>query len=211
MIAIGIDPSLKGTGLARLRLGLDTDRHTLVPRFEGACHITPNSKIENADLALRSESIWCEILEEMPIREPNVEVMVILEHPMTVVRGKKGQRNAASLPNYGYLVGYLSAQLMPYCKSRGWKYLRPSATEWTRFYPSTNKDKYKRRRVLLVAQMFELDPDILGPKSKAGDVADAVLLAHWGLTHAQEKDSPQEEAEAEEDDNQLRLRGQTHD
>lgn len=110
------------------------------------------------------------------------KITVVVETPQTITRGKMGQRSASSLPNYGMLVGAVLAHIR--AKHPGVDLREVSATEWTKHAPSTNGDRDKVRRVQAVEYHYPQLKGKLGAKTKAGNVADAILMGRWWAERA---------------------------
>lgn len=58
----------------------------------------------------------------------------------------------------------------------------PIAGQWSRGWcASVKDDEYKTARVAQVERLYRLSPGALGAKTSARDIADALLLAEWGV------------------------------
>jgi Holliday junction resolvasome RuvABC endonuclease subunit len=161
---IGIDPSLGCTGWA-----ITTGPETVV---EGGI-ITP----EGETLMERARSITDQLLA---IIKPLGRPAIVVETPATQRKawgGFKGQ-NPMSAAAYAFVVGVVVGRLEPY----GEPLLTVAPDEWAPRIRGAGraKDPYKTARVQYAAQLFNIKPEILGPKTVAGNVADALLLARWG-------------------------------
>lgn len=103
---------------------------------------------------------------------------VAVEFPFCRPRGgPKSKRSDLTLPTYG--MGVCAVV----CGVNAW--FEPGKVEcvpvdtWARGMPKD--DEYKTWRVRMAAQYYNRQPEEFGPKTIAGNVADAVLLARWVL------------------------------
>ena len=108
---------------------------------------------------------------------------MVVEFPASRPRAPRhqdfGPRSALSLPSYGVAVGAVFMQAVLHTPGR---VLTPASDEWpSRSVPRTAGDAHKEGRVRYVEGLYGLERGALGPKTRAGNVADAVLLAMWGL------------------------------
>jgi hypothetical protein len=110
--------------------------------------------------------------------------IVIVETPFEKTRGGAGQskRSVVTLPWYGVAVGAAICGAMRYLPGSDAKLGGVANDTWAKRYP-VGKDPYKTARVKLAADVYGRQPEEFGCKSKAGDVADAVLMARWLLTY----------------------------
>jgi hypothetical protein len=171
---VAFDPSLSCTGYAVLMADGE--------RLEDAGIIRADD--EQADQYTRAKSITEQALDVLEKYAKGAGgacpiAAVAIEAPRTNGAGMRGKRSTAHLPGYGMVVGTLTYGVDLLRSGYGFELMRPSATEWTRGFPPTNGDQHKERRVALVCHMFNLEADALGPKTIAGNVADAVLLGRW--------------------------------
>lgn len=167
MKVLGIDPSMGGTGMALLEGTPGTDgcivealRHT--PDGEG--------------VGDRAGDLAAFIHEYVRQRDPE---MIVVETPFRGARGGgHSTRSVMTLPAYGMAVGAACAavRLSPVGRRIA---VCVSADQWCKI--SNGKDPYKQNRVRFAAAIYGRQPEDFGPKSKAGDIADAILLARWGL------------------------------
>lgn len=107
---------------------------------------------------------------------------IIVEQPAASARagGRTFTRSVLTLPTYGG--GVASVYLAAVCAKPPEGLLTPAADEWPRnFAAPTKGDDHKQARVAQVRSWWQLGPDSLGVKSKAGNVADAVLMAQWAI------------------------------
>ena len=111
--------------------------------------------------------------------------VVVVETPFATPRGgPKAKRSAMTLPTYGMAVGAALAAV------DGWRrthdpaptLVTVPADEWSRGLAGTRDDAHKTKRVQAVAYLYQIDPSALGPKTIAGNVADAILMARWALS-----------------------------
>ena len=114
---------------------------------------------------------------------------VVIETPQTFMVRSKGTRSATTLPTYGRAVGIFEG----YCHS--WRDHTPhyfqihgvSASEWARGYKVPHGDNNKDSRVRALAFLTGQQLD-LGPKTHAGNVADAALMGLWWLRRDKAKE-----------------------
>lgn len=175
---LAIDPSIDETGAALLSTGGDPHRGDLM----GIWRVKP----EGDTIPERLVSLKAQVMVLVMDQNPDV---LVLEMPADQARGRGGQgftqRSVMTLPTYGAAVGILVGCLSD------WRYLPnsgartvlyPSSSDWTgRDVPSSRDDKYKERRVRYVEHLYRKERGSLGPKTAAGNIADAVLIARWGL------------------------------
>lgn len=105
---------------------------------------------------------------------------IVVEFPAAY--GRYGAHAATAIPKYGMAVGATYTLCVRHTR-RADDILTPGAGEWPgRDTPTTRGDPKKTGRVEYVCERFGLARKSLGPKCRAGDVADAILLADWGRT-----------------------------
>jgi len=175
-VIIAFDPSLSCTGFAVTSL----DGRSLVD-----CGIITDDASEGAGPYDRSKSIADQAMDLIEVyatrfRLGNGVRAVVVEQPQTFSIGLGGKRSAATAPNYGICVGVVTAGC-DFLRDAAYPFelLTPSASEWTRGYPGTKGDAKKRKRVAFAASLFGVPVEWFGPKTDAGNVADAALLGHW--------------------------------
>ena len=108
---------------------------------------------------------------------------VVIETPQTFMVRSKGKRSATTLPIYGQAVGFFQG----YCHS--WRDSTPhyfalhgvSASDWAKKYKVPEGDTNKEARVRAVQYKLGNMSLDLGPKTHAGNVADAILMGLWWL------------------------------
>lgn len=164
---LSFDPGLTTTGFAILSSdGKELLDHGVInPDCDGDAYSRAASIASLAVLEVRS------------IRDKLTTVVV--ESPQTYTKGKGNKRSLATLPNYGIAVGVITYAIDMEIKGTEIVLLRPSASSWTRGFARTKGDEHKTGRVLEVEDRFKLERGSLGPKTVAGNVADAVLLGCW--------------------------------
>ena len=110
--------------------------------------------------------------------------VVVVETPFATPRGgPKARRSAMTLPTYGMAVGAALAAV------DGWRLTHDPAPvlvtvpadAWSRGLAGTRDDEHKVKRVQAVVYLYGIAPEALGPKTLAGNVADAILMARWAL------------------------------
>lgn len=93
--------------------------------------------------------------------------------------GVSSARNIAYLPRYGVAVGWAMGAVLG-SEGPGWDWTEtPTASEWSKQIgaPGTKNDEHKTRRQDYIRRFLGIEMDIA--KSLGGDVADAILIAHW--------------------------------
>ena len=111
--------------------------------------------------------------------------VVVVETPFATPRGgpKKVKRSPVTLPTYGMVVGMVIGEVDV------WRLTHDPAPvlvtvpsdAWSKGLGSTWDDEHKTKRVRAVAYLYGIAPEALGPKTLAGNVADAILMARWAL------------------------------
>ncbi len=103
---------------------------------------------------------------------------VVIETPAMNMRGGR-DRAVTSGAAYGFCAGQVYRAML----SSGLIVTGTSATDWTKSLGSavrrTRGDTYKINRVRAVEYLIPAMKDRLGCKSKAGNVADAILIGRW--------------------------------
>jgi len=104
---------------------------------------------------------------------------LVIEFPLEATAGMAAKRTASTLPTYGLAVGSIAFGVR---WPAGLQVITPPA-EWAQLagLPGAKKDKHKEKRVRLVETIYGLQPGALGAKTKAGNAADAILLARWAV------------------------------
>jgi Holliday junction resolvasome RuvABC endonuclease subunit len=111
----------------------------------------------------------CELIEK---HQPSI---VAVEFPFAkAMPGGRARRSVMHLPTYGMAVGVVFAA----ARASGRTTVVVANDEWGRRFPTRGDDK-KRLRVLAVSGLYNIAPERMGCESKAGNVADAVLLARY--------------------------------
>jgi len=169
MKVLGIDPSMGGTGIALLEGEPGTDGKII----EAIRH-TPEGDGVGPKASALASFVVSYIREKLPD-------MIVIETPFEGARGgAHSKRSAITLPTYGMAVGAVCAAVQ-FCRipKHACGVLCVAADQWCKI--TTRQDPYKQGRVRYAAHIYGMQPEDFGPKSKAGDVADAVLLARFGL------------------------------
>lgn len=191
MILVAFDPSMSCTGVAVVK---DGPREN-APKFDNyresgtliqAMTITPEG--DTKDYAARLSSLFRQARDVLDEYEPSV---VVVELPSTHAPSQARGMQRVGQPIYGAAVGaVIAAAACPVNLETGKRIIPPGILAyppdvWTRSLPPlarrTRDDKYKTNRVQLAASIYLRRPEEFGAKSTAGDVADAVLLAEYGL------------------------------
>ena len=174
MLTLAFDPSLGCSGWALLSGAALADS-----TIEDAGTITLQDDAPLADrLAVLASDASDLVRQYQPDR-------IVVEFPEHRARGGGGfgARSVLSLPNYGAAVGALYIGV--YLASPETEILTPCPSEWVgrKQIPSSRGDEHKEKRVSYVEWLYPVWAGRFGPKTKAGNVADAVLLARWAVSH----------------------------
>ena len=105
----------------------------------------------------------------------------VVEMPFATKRPPAGAtRSVVNLPTYGVAVGVVLATVNPWMPLG--QILTPASDDWPRGWaPAVKGDRYKSARVQAANALYGLDLVAqCGSKSKAADMADALLMAEWG-------------------------------
>lgn len=144
--------------------------------------------LEASEVIARVQLIGREAKALVDDEEPSI---VAVELPSTFVPSQGRGMQRRGQPTYGMAVGaVIDAVSVPF----NFKQRRPITPPqvigwppdvWTRALPSgvrsTKDDQYKTARVEHAARMFNRRPEDFGPKTRAGDVADAVLIGRYAM------------------------------
>lgn len=167
---MGIDPSISCTGWALL----DSAKNQYDGGFIACGYIVPKKA---GDLTERiidlADALEARVKECNPGR-------IVLETPAATGRAMSGQRfkgTALTIPVYGAAVG---ACIVACSRSNACVMGTPS-DDWTKSpdTPRCNRDADKANRVEYVQRVWGIT--LAAPKSLAGNVADALLIARWGV------------------------------
>lgn len=172
MSVIAVDPSLTCTGYAII----NGDGTQIIEYGK----IKPDC---DGDAYERSLSIVQQVASVFRLHLDDWTEAVVVEQPQTYCKGLGGKRSAATAPNYGMVVGMVTMaiqQEMAHACPEA-ILLRPSASLWTRGKVGTKGDKDKTNRVRSVELQYGLPVGSLGCKTDAGNIADAIMLARWGV------------------------------
>ena len=174
MLTLAFDPSLGCSGWALLSGAALADS-----TIEDAGTITLQDDAPLADRLAVLASDASDLVRQL---KPD---QIVVEFPESRARGGGGfgARSVLSLPNYGAAVGALYIGV--YLAAPGLRILTPCPSEWVGRgrIPSSRGDEHKEKRVGYVEWLYPAWAGRFGPKTKAGNVADAVLLARWGISH----------------------------
>lgn len=172
MKILAFDPSLTCTGWALLRSHAEHPNGVIM----GMGYLQPDG-IPSDDLAVRildlAKGIGQRAAESMAD-------LIVIETPAATGRAPGGQSFRSTVmtaPVYGAAVG----ACITACGAFGVKVCGVPADKWTQGFgvPSSRGDTFKVRRVEYVCRQWGLES--LGPKTYAGNVADAVLIARWAM------------------------------
>lgn len=171
---VAFDPSIDATGYAAL---WDDGAHGTI--LEAGL-----IKTRPSDGASRQERLDDLIQQTAAVLKRHADTSAartaVVEFPFSRARpGGHATRSILSLPTMGMAVGAV------YATARAHGYptvLTPGSDEWPgNTVPPTRGDDHKTARVRYVESLYRLREGELGPKTTAGNVADAILLARWGI------------------------------
>lgn len=189
MKVLGIDPSISEAAAALLIAD-----GTTTGRLDRIWRIQPKA----GPLDERLERLAGDIEDIIEKMDPRV---IVVELPADQTRGKGGRgfqrRSVMTLPTYGAAVGAVVIAVKRWAPANtthgdALRMFFPSVSAWTKrdVPPATwrdpktgrsERDDRKRARVAFVEHLYKLKGGELGPESVAGNAADAVLLARWGM------------------------------
>ena len=167
---LSIDPSMTCTGWALF----EPTREKIVAHG----YVCPPEADLFVACDLLVSTVWTRVLEHTTAAGI---ATVLIETPQTVMfngRATKAKRSITSLPTYGVVVGAFYGRFSGMAPLEG-KIEGVSVSEWAMRYAVRKDDKHKEGRAKLVELLFNLQRGALGPKSYAGNVADAMLMARW--------------------------------
>ena len=182
---LAFDPGLTCTGYALLGDGAGAGASGCI--FDSGTmrsketHLVPRLNEMAAD-------VWAKVYENI-----DADLHVVIEFPGTRAmppdKSSYGRRSVRFLPHYGMAVGVVFATVRHCsiaavaCEKRKAMFgiITTEPGDWTRGLPKTKGDPHKEGRVRLVESIYGLSAGAMGAKTVAGNVADAVLLARWGL------------------------------
>ena len=174
MLTLAFDPSLGCSGWALLSGAALADS-----TIEDAGTITLQDDAPLADRLAVLASDASDLVRQL---KPD---QIVVEFPESRARGGGGfgARSVLSLPNYGAAVGALYIGV--YLAAPDTPILTPCPSEWVGRgrVPSSKGDAHKTGRVQYVEWLYPAWKGRFGAKTKAGNVADAVLLARWAVSH----------------------------
>jgi len=172
MRILAFDPSLTCTGWAMIETDGTSDG-----RYIAAGYIQPTKFEQLTDRILDlASAIEARVRRDIPD-------VIVIETPAATGRARSGQRfagTALTIPVYGAAVGAcIVACGVCRLRSNSIVIVGTASDEWTkaRDTPRCSGDADKTNRVEYVRRVWNLPP--LGPKSLAGNVADALLIARW--------------------------------
>lgn len=184
MKLLAFDPSMTCTGWAIIqRHPGGADQGDLVE----AGTITTDA-LESDDHVARVQLIAREVKALIDDEEPQT---VALELPSPFVQKQERTRRRSGQPAYGMAVGaVIAAAGIPFNLKTCRPITPPSVVGWppnvwTRGLPpgvrSTRDDRNKAVRVEYAARLYSRRPEDFGAKTRAGDVADAVLIGRYAM------------------------------
>lgn len=190
MKIVAFDPSMTCVGWAVLsREHGDLDHGILLE-----AGTIRTDELETADTIGRLQLIAKETAAMIDEHEPSI---VAVELPSTFVPSQGRGMQRRGQPTYGMAVGVVIAATSTPRTSKYGRITTPPRVigwppdVWTRALPPearrTSDDKNKTRRVAHAARIYQRTPESFGPKTRAGDIADAVLVGWYAmLTTARE-------------------------
>lgn len=201
MKIMGIDPALGTAGVATLS---DEAPQRSLGRLLDCWRVNVTGETVPERAVYLARELHKLVLDELPD-------VIVMEMPADPKRGGRGAfrgRSTMTVPTYGIAVGgtilMLEALRLGHVlwgvkkPPASWvpRVLHPSVNDWTgRDVPSTRwargplqgkEDRHKEQRVAYVHHLYGLAPGSLGPISVAGNAADAVLIARWGMWKVQD-------------------------
>jgi len=166
MKVLSIDPSITHTGAAFVE-SHSGNKTTVLEMWS----ITPDGN----SIGQRVASLAKQYSELISRQQPCV---VLIEMPFATPRGgPHSTRSTLTLPTYGMAVGAAIAAAAAYTGSAKVHYL--AVDKWCKSYPPTKNDPHKTKRVAFAEMLFQTQIKL--PVSKAGDVADSLLMADYYL------------------------------
>lgn len=178
-VIVAFDPSVSCTGWAVLAIDGSADGRL---REKGTHRPDDKQKLPAKIAELHRDVSG--LLKEL--QAWSVVAMIVVEFPVASKRKPSAgfrKRSGLTLPSYGIAVGAVYGPALTFQENnKGVRIITPAADQWTGGdIPSTENDEHKTERVALVESMYDLQRGELGAPTYAGNVADAVLLARWGL------------------------------
>jgi len=187
--SLAFDPSLTCTGFALCDVWDDGRMPQIALRRFG--YIEPPDKAGKDDLweramaiseACAMEAMEASVLADMASYDVSIRLQVCaVEMPMTQMGGVKEARSSAHLPGYGVVCGAVASCIK--CEFQHphrpvyAKLYCPSATLWSGGIKTGGKGK--PNRIAMANMMTGMDIVEHVGKSRAENVADAILLARW--------------------------------
>lgn len=175
--SLAFDPSLSCTGFALADVWDDGRMPSIALRRFG--YIEP-TEASGADLWTRAwEVAEASALEALAGYTQTIAIQVVaVEMPMTSMGGMKDQiRSTSWLPNYGVLCGAVASRLATEAELKDTGFCCPSATLWSSGIKTGGKGK--PNRIAMANMMAGVDLVSLVGKTRAENVADAILLGRW--------------------------------
>lgn len=186
MIALGIDPSLSLTGVALVEMTAWNGQAQLLDAYT----IKPKAGHPLAKRLFELYEDASRLIRELASLDYS---QILVELPQTAMF-KGGARSAATLPNYGCAVGVVLAAAWT-SRPMGVPVLTPSATEWAIGLKRGAGGEAKEGRVLTWQAVSAAAIDPSKNKEQRAAIADAALLARWGLIRTlQDQANPRKES-----------------
>lgn len=174
MKALALDPSMGCTGWAVLEEAVNNENGQII----AAGTIAPNLEPSEGG-GRRTLDLYRQFYALIHQHDPG---MVVIEEPAQF--GAWGPAQKAGLPLYGMAVGAAVCAAAECSTDFGdFEIVFYQPHVWSKGLPVNKKgtDPHKNGRVRLAATLYGRSPESFGTKTKAGNVADAVLLARYAL------------------------------
>jgi hypothetical protein len=164
MKLLALDPSLGHTGYAVLE-GEDGTQGRIIE--------AGGFRLADGTHAQRIRELTADVAGMIERHRPD---RIVIEEPWSKGRPPSAQSTRSAMTSvwYGAAVGACMAAACAKCP-RVWGV---PVDEWAKGM-STHGDPNKTKRVSAACSYYGLAPEALGVKSRAGDVADAILLGRW--------------------------------
>jgi Holliday junction resolvasome RuvABC endonuclease subunit len=176
-LILALDPSIKLAGYAVMR----ADRRPLGSIVEAGILRVPEGKGAGGGFIPRIQALVQDIASIVDRHAGELRTIVV-ETPLTITPGMGRSRSATTLPSYGVAVGAVLREAMRIAAASEQRItvVETSASAWSRGLSSVKDDKHKLSRVERVKVLYGQHLD-LGPKTVAGNTADAILIGSWWI------------------------------
>lgn len=171
MKIMGIDPSLHEAAAATLET---SDARPDLGVLVGGWRV----QVEGTNAVERAFSLVDQLYALIGKEKPDVLTIETPADAKVKWSGAYLGRSPIVAAMYGVGVGAVLLGLRPL----GIRTIYAGVNEWTsRDVPSTGGDKHKTKRVGYAAALYGRTVESFGPKTYAGNIADAIFIARWGL------------------------------